>query len=135
MMQKGVAMKFEKNPPEWHNAGVEPTKELKQEGFKAGYKPPASYFNWFWNRVSNCLKEIQNIMIETTSTLYATQKKVEKVKRKLDSIYNISKEEVDNIMEGIVAEEDEESFFEDKEYEEEIGESITTEEIDTILKS
>lgn len=69
MMQKGVAMKFEKNPPEWHNAGVEPAKELKQEGFKAGYKPPASYFNWFWNRVSNCLKEIQTIIINNGKVL------------------------------------------------------------------
>lgn len=81
------------------------------------------------------LENISKMTVKVASGIYATQKDLERVKRKLDSIYNISKEEVDNIMEGIAAEEDEESFFEDKEYEEEIGEPITTKEIDTILKS
>lgn len=52
-------MNFTQKSPKWENAGAEPTEELKKKGFTAGYKPPASYFNWFWNRVSNCMKEIQ----------------------------------------------------------------------------
>lgn len=52
-------MEFNNKPPEWQNSGAEPTKELKEKGFVAGYKPPASFFNWFWNRVSNCIKELQ----------------------------------------------------------------------------
>ena len=52
-------MDFEKNVPEWNAPGTEPPESLKTGGFQAGYKPPAAYFNWFWNRVSACLKEIR----------------------------------------------------------------------------
>lgn len=51
-------MVFEKKIPLWRNAGAEPPEELKKEGFKAGYRPPAAYFNWFFNGVSECLKEL-----------------------------------------------------------------------------
>lgn len=57
-------MDFDKKVPEWHAAGTEPPSSLKTSGFQAGYKPPASYFNWFWNRVSLCLKEIQEKMMQ-----------------------------------------------------------------------
>lgn len=63
-------MNFEKNVPEWHAEGTEPPASLKQSGFEAGYKPPAAYFNWFWNRVSTCLAEIRNKLkghVESTS--------------------------------------------------------------------
>lgn len=63
-------MDFEKNVPEWHAEGTEPPASLKQSGFEAGYKPPAAYFNWFWNRVSACLTEIRNKLkghVESTS--------------------------------------------------------------------
>lgn len=52
-------MDFEKTVPEWQAEGTEPPASLKESGFEAGYKPPAAYFNWFWNRVSACLKEIR----------------------------------------------------------------------------
>lgn len=52
-------MKFTIRPPEWRNKGVEPQEQLKTDGFQAGYKPPASYFNWFFNRVFECLTELQ----------------------------------------------------------------------------
>lgn len=45
--------------PDWENVGVEPDSELKKNGFKAGYKPPAAYFNWFFNRISAATKELQ----------------------------------------------------------------------------
>lgn len=51
-------MIFEKKIPAWKSAGAEPPEELKKEGFKAGYKPPAAYFNWFFYGVSECLKEL-----------------------------------------------------------------------------
>lgn len=53
-------MDFEKNVPEWQAKGAEPPSSLKENGFEAGYKPPAAYFNWFWNRVSACLTEIRS---------------------------------------------------------------------------
>lgn len=52
-------MEFEKNVPEWNATGTEPPSTLKESGFTEGYKPPAAYFNWFWNRVSACLTEIR----------------------------------------------------------------------------
>lgn len=52
-------MAFEKVVPTWNAAGSEPPETLKNTGFQAGYKPPAEYFNWFWNGVSKCIDELQ----------------------------------------------------------------------------
>ena len=52
-------MDFEEKVPEWDNVGAEPDMQLKRDGFKAGYKPPAAYFNWFFNRISVATKELQ----------------------------------------------------------------------------
>ena len=52
-------MKFEEKIPDWDNVGVEPDAQMKKDGFKAGYKPPAAYFNWFFNRISAPVKELQ----------------------------------------------------------------------------
>lgn len=54
-----MAINFEKKTPDWENIGAEPDAELKKGGFRAGYKPPAAYFNWFFNRISACVKELQ----------------------------------------------------------------------------
>lgn len=54
-----MSIEFEKNPPEWKASGTEPPDSLKNSGFVAGYKPPAEYFNWFWNKTYSCLKELQ----------------------------------------------------------------------------
>ena len=61
-------MKFEKTPPTWNAEGSEPPSSLKTSGFKAGYKPPAAYFNWFWNRVSACLTELQTKLSNVDNT-------------------------------------------------------------------
>ena len=37
--------------PEWENEGVEPSANLKENGFVAGYKPPAAVFNWLFNKL------------------------------------------------------------------------------------
>ena len=52
-------MNFTNKPPEWENEGTEPTEEIKKMGFQAGYKPPAAFFNWFWNKTGKCIKELQ----------------------------------------------------------------------------
>lgn len=52
-------MKFNNTPPKWDAAGTEPTTALQTEGFKAGYKPPAPFFNYLFNRITACIKEIQ----------------------------------------------------------------------------
>lgn len=55
-------MIFNRKPPEWRNVGAEPPEDLKSGGFQAGYKPPAAYFNWFFNRVYECLAELQSMV-------------------------------------------------------------------------
>jgi hypothetical protein len=52
-------MPFEKTLPEWNAAGVEPPQSLKDAGWEAEQKPPADYFNWYFNLVYNALKELQ----------------------------------------------------------------------------
>lgn len=52
-------MNFEKNVPSWDAQGTEPPSSLKTSGFQPGYKPPASYFNWFWYGISKAVSEIQ----------------------------------------------------------------------------
>lgn len=61
-------MKFEKTPPTWNAEGSEPPSSLKTSGFQAGYKPPAAYFNWFWNKVSACLAELQTKLSNVDNT-------------------------------------------------------------------
>lgn len=65
-----MAIKFEKAPPEWHNKGIEPTVEDKQDGFLAGYKLPAAYLNWFWSNSSECIKELQEQTTALDNTKY-----------------------------------------------------------------
>lgn len=57
-------MEFKNTPQPWNNIGVKPTEALIDEGFKAGYKPPAAYFNYLFNNYYKCIDELQKIIIE-----------------------------------------------------------------------
>lgn len=46
--------------PTWDNVGIEPSNTIKTNGFEKGYRPPAEYFNWFFNRTSAALSELAN---------------------------------------------------------------------------
>ena len=61
-------MNFENKTPEWTKEGIEPSDELKSKGFSPGYKPPAAFFNWFWNAVSKNLAEIKAKLANVDST-------------------------------------------------------------------
>lgn len=61
-------MNFENKTPEWPKEGIEPSSEIKSKGFAPGYKPPASYFNWFWNIVSKNLAEIKTKLSNVDNT-------------------------------------------------------------------
>ena len=50
---------WENTPTEWNATGVEPTTELKEKGFTAGYKPPADFFNHLFNKIYVSIKELQ----------------------------------------------------------------------------
>lgn len=52
-------MNFNKIMPNWANKGNEPSEDLKANGFKAGNKPPANIFNWFFGLITDGIKEIQ----------------------------------------------------------------------------
>lgn len=64
-----MAINFEKKIPDWENVGAEPDAELKKGGFRAGYKPPAAYFNWFFNRISESVKEMQEKLVVNLKAL------------------------------------------------------------------
>lgn len=64
-----MAISFEKRAPDWGNVGAEPDDGLKKDGFKAGYRPPAAYFNWFFNRISECVKELQTELPSSLKSL------------------------------------------------------------------
>lgn len=61
-------MDFENKTPEWNKEGTEPSSEMKTRGFSAGYKPPAAFFNWFWNSVSKNLAEIKRNLSNVDNT-------------------------------------------------------------------
>lgn len=62
-----MAYNFTNTPPDWQNEGTEPTDDIKSRGFESGYKPPAAIFNWFWTKVSKCIKELQTVLKEVHS--------------------------------------------------------------------
>lgn len=52
-------MPFVKQLPHWGAPGIEPPLSLRQNGWKAGVKPPDDYFNYLQNRTYEALKELQ----------------------------------------------------------------------------
>lgn len=81
-------MNFVNLPPEWNNTGTEPSQTLRDNGFTAGYKPPAAYFNWFWSLVSKCIAELQEKLnsLHTTAEELTTAKHTHSNKSTLDGI-------------------------------------------------
>lgn len=57
-------MEFTNKPVKWDNVGVEPPETLKSDGFVAGYKPPAAYFNFLFNNYYKCMDEMQKASVE-----------------------------------------------------------------------
>ena len=62
-------MDFMNIPPKWDEQGTEPSTELQENGFTAGYKPPAAYFNYLFHRITECLKELQTKTKEEVENL------------------------------------------------------------------
>lgn len=57
---------FKKELPKWEAVGVTPPDSLQVEGWKAAQRPPADYFNWFFNKTYYALKELQEESARTT---------------------------------------------------------------------
>lgn len=52
-------MEFNNIVPKWDAKGKAPSADIQANGFKAGYKPPAAYFNYMFNAFVKCLSELQ----------------------------------------------------------------------------
>lgn len=61
-------MIWNKKLPEWRASGTEPPESLKEEGFTAGYKPPAPYFNWLFHTIYEAVQEVRNALKEVAVT-------------------------------------------------------------------
>ncbi len=55
-------------PVDWQAEGIEPSDNLKTNGFQAGYRPPAAIFNYQWHRTGECIKQLQT-EVDTKSAL------------------------------------------------------------------
>ncbi|MED5050669.1 hypothetical protein P9850_02130 [Anoxybacillus rupiensis] len=52
-------MPFNQNDlPEWNTTGVEPPQSKKNNGWGPGEKPPADWFNWFFNKTFKALQSL-----------------------------------------------------------------------------
>jgi hypothetical protein len=52
-------MPFDQNQlPTWNKEGVEPPQSLKDSGWQPSQKPPADYFNWFFNKTFKALQSL-----------------------------------------------------------------------------
>lgn len=60
-------MAFTQKLPVWLAPGVEPPEVLKNEGWKAGIKPPDAYFNYLQNTAYLALKELQEKAVEASA--------------------------------------------------------------------
>ena len=54
-------MSFENEFPRWENEGTSPPEAKKDDtgGWEPEEKPPAGWFNWFWNKVFKAGQETQ----------------------------------------------------------------------------
>ncbi len=57
-------MSFITQLPEWNAEGSEPGQDKKDEGWEAGEKPPADWFNWLFNRTKESLEELDTAVTE-----------------------------------------------------------------------
>lgn len=61
--------------PIWLAEGVKPPENMLKVGWKASQKPPADYFNWFFNRTHVALSELQEkTATEKNVTLHTNNK-------------------------------------------------------------
>lgn len=66
-------MDFNTKFPTWAE-GTEPSDEIKATGFQPGYKPPAAFFNWFWNLMLEGVSELQEKLSLTDEQVEALKK-------------------------------------------------------------
>lgn len=78
--------------PVWNNTGAAPTTTKQTEGWKATEHPPASIFNWFFNRTFKALEELQQ------NAIHKDQKGVNNGVASLDATGDVPIGQADNIL-------------------------------------
>ena len=53
---------FNEQLPDWEATGVEPPASKKTAGWQPDDKPPADWFNWFFNRAYKVMQEIRTVL-------------------------------------------------------------------------
>ena len=95
-------MNFTNKSPGWKAPGIEPSETFKTEGFKPGYKPPSSFFNWFWKLVSDCLDELQTSLADyAAANDEDKQTIVQNINQKFENSFNAT--EITNILNQAIA--------------------------------
>lgn len=87
-------MDFNNTLPEWQNTGTEPSDTLKNNGFAAGYKPPANVFNWFWHKVSAAITELQTKLTGIDNAIDVDEKIIELHKSDKSNPHSVNKAQV-----------------------------------------
>lgn len=59
--------------PVWNAVGIEPSIDLKVNGWQPGMKPSAQHFNWLFNRAYKCLEDLQNNKADNTALINLSQ--------------------------------------------------------------
>ena len=81
-------MDFNNKFPQWKNEGVEPSKDLLESGYKGGYKPPSTVFNWFWSKTMKAVTELQSKLsgheTENKADLAAANTRIDDVSTAVD---------------------------------------------------
>lgn len=70
--------------PVWHNPGVEPTEDLKQNGWKPGKQPAAQNFDWLFNRSYKVMKELRETKADSTDLTEVDERLTEQLEKTLN---------------------------------------------------
>lgn len=87
-------MSFTNTPPKWDAQGAEPSADLQTNGFSAGYKPPAQYFNYLFNKYTACIKELQELAAAQGVTLEETNTSLTTHTSDKDNPHGVTKTQV-----------------------------------------
>lgn len=77
-----MAYNYDDQIPDWTNEGTEPADSVKNEGFKAGYKPPAAYFNWFWSHTLKWLTDLRTKLSSLHTQVTSVESKIKTLEGK-----------------------------------------------------
>lgn len=81
-----MAIEFTNKPIKWTNKGTAPSEDLKTNGFQAGYKPPASVFNYQWHVTGECISELQEKLSDVDTQVTSAESSVSTLNDKITDL-------------------------------------------------